>query len=1275
MPGLYDISSNVANVAVSNTPGLYIGSGASSILNNAQQLLALLSNQGNVNFALASGNTTVQGFFVGNIPATYSNANVAAYLLTNTGNIAAGYFIGNGSKLTNLPVQAGTYTNANVAAFLPTYDGNIGQPAQRPSYVYSSFFVGDGSQLTNLPNTSTYGNANVAVFLPTNTSNVAATYFLGDGSQLTNLPIPGVYGNANVAAYLLTSTGNISAGYFLGDGSKLTNLPSTYGNSNVAAYLPTYTGTLDNSSTVVTLFANAASQALDITTLYNAIAIANNNQIAANITISNLDANVGAFETYANATFGTSNYGNANVAAYLPTYSGTLDNSSTIVNLVANAATQATAINTINANLGVATNNITTLFSNAATQATAINTIDANLGVATNNITTLFSNAATQQTQIDTLNANVGTLFLGNASTNANLGAFQTYANTTFGTSSYSNVQVAAFLPTYTGNIGNLAITTGKRWIYSGNVEMVANNTTPTGGIINLIATKNGAFGGNININGGQVEIGYGLNAGDKITMQGPTDFNGKGLTGNVFAFAQGNVIIQNNNTSGGNKSDYGGYLWVNNNISAAGSITSATTMNTSDINVTSRATAGNITTTNGLFWANGQNVLSSIPGTYSNSNVAAYLVTSTSILTNSNNSVVRLQNTANTAYVQVGNFGLDTVTVQSGNVSIAGYTTYPINIDNGFGNVEYSATWHNFRQSAGATNNNASLKVFGNVQATGNVSGSYFIGDGSGLTNVSAAPWGDYQGSGFQSIQADSALLTFNSLGAIASGNLTGGLGSIVGTLNDPNWADGPYAFMSAQASNYFDGSANQASIIVPRSGVSANTSVVNGADWSTTWGNVLILPQGATAPEIYEFSNVGIRFPDGTIQSTAGGSSTYGNTQVAAYLLTSTGNIAGNSVSLTFNSSANRFVSTTGYFWANGTAYSTGGGSTYGNVEMQANLAANSTQTTAWSIPFGGNAARPSVPFAGMIRYNTDYGLPEWYSNVAAAWYAFSNPVTPIAPVGISMWYLNVAGGGAGGSRIGAGGGAGGYLTGNANITAGTTYTITVGAGGAAVSSTPGTLGNDGGNTVISGTGLTTITAVGGGGGGAYIGTSGTAGRNGGSGGGGSYSGNGGVNTPGSGTLGQGGQGGAGSATNVSGGGGGGAGSVGEAAQASRGGNGGPGSYNLITGANVAYAGGGGGSQVATGGTGGVGGGGVGGTGNGNGTAGTNYLGGGGGGARNDSDTSNVFSGKGGDGVCIIRVANVNYSGSYTGSNVAISYAGGDTILKFSASGTYVG
>jgi hypothetical protein len=45
---------------------------------------------------------------------------------------------------------------------------------------------------------------------------------------------------------------------------------------------------------------------------------------AANVRIQTLDANVGSFYTYANATFGISGYSNATVASYLPVYTGNI---------------------------------------------------------------------------------------------------------------------------------------------------------------------------------------------------------------------------------------------------------------------------------------------------------------------------------------------------------------------------------------------------------------------------------------------------------------------------------------------------------------------------------------------------------------------------------------------------------------------------------------------------------------------------------------------------------------------------------------------------------------------------------------------------------------------------------------------------------------------------------------------------------------------------------------------------------------------------------------
>jgi hypothetical protein len=292
---------------------------------------------------------------------------------------------------------------------------------------------------------------------------------------------------------------------------------------------------------------------------------------------------------------------------------------------------------------------------------------------------------------------------------------------------------------------------------------------------------------------------------------------------------------------------------------------------------------------------------------------------------------------------------------------------------------------------------------------------------------------------------------------------------------------------------------------------------------------------------------------------------------------------------------------------------------------------------------------------------------------------------PVIP-APAGpLTITYLAIGGGGGGGAgdTSGAGGGgAGGFVANSFTATASTVYTITVGQGGAGKSSaTAGTSGpgNNGSNTSITGTGLTTITAFYGGGGGGNDETpGGNPGLTGASGGGaGNYNM---AGTPGQ-TFNANAQGnwggdaiGGGPSLNYPSAGGGGAGARGaKPPNLSNGGAGGVGLYSTITGANVAYAGGGGGATYGggTGGAGGAGGGGTGGTGNGvsNATSGANGKGGGGGGQNNNAG----FSGAGGNGVVILSITTSSYSGTYTGSNVAVTTSGSNTILTFNANGTY--
>lgn len=251
-------------------------------------------------------------------------------------------------------------------------------------------------------------------------------------------------------------------------------------------------------------------------------------------------------------------------------------------------------------------------------------------------------------------------------------------------------------------------------------------------------------------------------------------------------------------------------------------------------------------------------------------------------------------------------------------------------------------------------------------------------------------------------------------------------------------------------------------------------------------------------------------------------------------------------------------------------------------------------------------------------------------------------------------------VIGGGGGGGGAGSGGGAGGYMY-NPNISIAVgAFPVTIGAGGAGgVGAAPGSKGQN--------SSFASIIAIGGGNG---VSHGGGQGGDGGSGGGGS------ILTGGTAPLGgvasQGNNGGAGfiqgSWVGTSGGGGG-AGAVGATASGvPGGGNGGIGLANSITGSAVYYAGGGGsgeinGSYVGAGGNGGGGSGTV----NGGGTAGAANTGGGGGGGSYNGGYAN--GGAGGSGVVIISYP----TGSITATGGTITASGGNTIHKFTSSGTF--
>jgi hypothetical protein len=153
-------------------------------------------------------------------------------------------------------------------------------------------------------------------------------YFIGDGSQLTGIIAGTNYGNTNVAAYLPTHTGNVSANYFIG---------------NVITTAESIEGALFVEDSILNLEAGTSNLRIyssnDIAISSNGIAnvlVVNTDEVGVT---GNVSANyfIGDGSQLTGIIAGT-NYGDSNVAAYLPTHTGNVSANYFIGNLITDGA-------------------------------------------------------------------------------------------------------------------------------------------------------------------------------------------------------------------------------------------------------------------------------------------------------------------------------------------------------------------------------------------------------------------------------------------------------------------------------------------------------------------------------------------------------------------------------------------------------------------------------------------------------------------------------------------------------------------------------------------------------------------------------------------------------------------------------------------------------------------------------------------------------------------------------------------------------------------------
>jgi hypothetical protein len=604
---LYDTGLQTLRIQDGVTPG-------GQILATANQVTAIASNVANLQATVSSiGNLDVG--LSSNVSVLQSNISM---LSSQIANIVSNVGV----------VQASVYGDANVAAYLPTDNTIIN--------IRSGITGANAAIITANSAVVSYVNAQTGVLQSEITAANAAT----------------IAANAAVVSYVNAQDGLLQAGINAANAAIIT------ANSAVVSYVDTQINSLingapDTLNTLNLIAANLAADANGIITILNAVNGANNAIITANTavvgyvndqvnaingqrlqSIANfnsslqaLNANLGVAVTniaglISNVAINDSeiselmaevaslNYGNTNVAAYLPGYTGSLDRSSTIQSLTSD-------VSALQSNSGNLAYSISETISTVEVHTENIQTLETLINVRPESFTVLGN--------LTSANVYANVYFWANSRSDTGYSPLALVA-TTNNYLDLDNTPVLADVAIsgdyndlknkpLSGNIGN-----GGNY---GNIEVLSylsSNTDPTIRNLNANAAIQQAQINSIDSNIGAFETYANLNFTHANTSINSTNSNlGAYVTyanANIGALYLGNISTQAN---------LGAYqIYAN-----ANAATQSTQIVNVQANLTSFGTYAN--TTFGI-------------SNYSNANVAAYLPTDPTVVAMSAN-IVTVQN------------------------------------------------------------------------------------------------------------------------------------------------------------------------------------------------------------------------------------------------------------------------------------------------------------------------------------------------------------------------------------------------------------------------------------------------------------------------------------------------------------------------------------------------------------------------------------------------------------------------------------------------------
>ena len=305
-----------AGLSAGNVQTTGFVSAGGNIITAANLSVAGSITSGNISLTAnvqAGGFVSAAGAVIGASVSTAGNVNAGnirtAGLISAAGNVTGNYFFGNAALMTGIPIQ---YSNANVASYLLTNTGDIAA---------GNVSATGNVTATILQTSGTQGNVLGANVVGAVTLSASGLVY-GNGYYLTG--IAGSYTNSNVAAYLATATGTISGSTLTISGAAQVGSISTntylwanglpidsqgfYGNPQVANYLPVYSGNINSVNNIV---ANNIQVNGTLTTVNTT-----------NLNVSNIQIGVGTNSNVASALntaglFVGNNVGNTAVATFL----------------------------------------------------------------------------------------------------------------------------------------------------------------------------------------------------------------------------------------------------------------------------------------------------------------------------------------------------------------------------------------------------------------------------------------------------------------------------------------------------------------------------------------------------------------------------------------------------------------------------------------------------------------------------------------------------------------------------------------------------------------------------------------------------------------------------------------------------------------------------------------------------------------------------------------------------------------------------------------------